>query len=942
MATDPISMTRERVQTTTGRSPGLRVFRVALVLLVGTSMPSAWAADGELTATQRDLFESKVRPLLVQNCLKCHGEHKQQGGLRLDSRAGWQKGGDSGPPIVPGKPEESLLIEAVRYESLEMPPTGKLSDGDIAILEAWVRLGAPDPRDGTAAEKPKWDSLDEARRHWAFQPIANPEPPAVQNPEWPREDLDRFVLRKLEAEQMKPNSAADRRTLIRRAYFDLIGLLPSFEDVERFVHDPRADVFSHVVDELLARHEYGQRWGRHWLDVARYADKDEVSAAGVEYPFAYTYRDYVIEAFNADKPYDQFIVEQLAADKLQLASRRDLAALGFLTVGPRFDNVDNLIMDDRIDAVTRGFLALTVACARCHDHKFDAVPTADYYSLYGVFASTVEPMDLPEIGCFGDAEAIESHLAERAKLLGDYVAHVDQVQKDFDDHMRMMPVEYLQYVVQTLPNHRTIEGDVPMDTPRGLLRREGPARWLALIDETAGSFDPFFAPWHALAAFKRDDFAPRAAAFVGRLDELETQPGHGLLHPWIKSALHERMPQTMLEVAEVYGQVILRAVESQESEAATIVGQVYGTKSPVPATRAEIEEDLHRFEVHRRLIKKQESKDAAGLRGKLMELEQKSPVRRAMVVRDSPQPFEPQVFVRGNPDAPSTEVPRQFLTVLGHAVKDHAGPYVDGGRLELAQAIASRGNPLAARVIVNRVWQQHFGQGLVETADDFGVRADPPSHPELLDHLATWFMDHGWSLKALHRYVLQSATWQQASDDQPACRQRDPGNRWLWKMNRRRLEFEPLRDSLLAVAGRLDTRLDGPPQRFSDEFTRRAVYGLIDRKSFPTLLRSFDVATPEVSAARRVETTVPQQALFLMNNAWIEKQACALRQRAAAETDDTRRIERLYELAFARRPNATELTIGLSFVAGQGADTEERWISYAQLLLMSNEFAVID
>jgi hypothetical protein len=359
----------------------------------------------------------------------------------------------------------------------------------------------------------------------------------------------------------------------------------------------------------------------------------------------------------------------------------------------------------------------------------------------------------------------------------------------------------------------------------------------------------------------------------------------------------------------------------------------------VPATRGEIEEDLRLSLVNRLLVERAESVKAEQLRQKLAGLERTSPVQRAMVVMDSTTPFEPKVFIRGNPEQPGKAVPRQFLTVLGHAVGDHAGPYRDAGRLELAEAIASRDNPLTARVIVNRVWQQHFGQGLVATADNFGVMGDKPSHPELLDHLATWFMEHGWSLKALHRHLLLSATWQQSSGDQPGCRQSDPGNRLLWKMNRLRLEFEPFRDSLLAVAGRLDTRLEGRPQPMDDKFTRRAVYGLIDRYTFPTLLQSFDVAAPESSVSRRVETTAPQQALFIMNSAFAEAQAKALLVRAADVHDAERRIERLHELTFARKPDPTERHLALEFVGSGG---ESRWLDYAQALLMSHEFTLID
>ena len=892
-------------------------------------------------------FTERVGPLLESRCLECHGPKQQKGGLRLDSRGGWQVGGESGPSVVPGKPDESLLIDAVRYQSLQMPPKGKLSADEIAVLERWVARGAPDPREKIAAQatakKPTGMTLDEARHHWSFQPIADPEPPQVHDTSSVRNDIDRFVLARLEAEHMHPNPPADRRTLIRRAYFDLIGLPPSYEEVEAFVADSSNEAFGKVVDRLLARQEYGQRWARHWLDVARYADthEDNVTNGDSNYlPFAYTYRDYVVEAFNTDKPYDRFVQEQLAADKLERNSPRELAALGFQNVGRRFKNVQNLVMDDRIDTVTRGFLGLTVACSRCHDHKFDAIPTADYYSLYGVFASTRQPLDLPEIGRSGDKASIAKYLAGREDALRKFETHIDNCVHSFDQQMRDLATEYLRYIVQTLPKHRTTQGDIPMDTPRGTLRRDAPLRWKKLLEQTAHRFDSFFAAWHALAAFERQGFADKAARFVVELDDFEKQQGHGAIHPWVKAALGERRLQSMLDVADLYGELIRRSLDAKGPAAESIRNLVFfAPESPIYITRPEIEADLYESLVNRRFVERQESVEADNIRNGLAALERKAPVQRAMIVVDSSQPFEPAIFIRGNPEQRGQAVPRKFLTVLGHAVESHAGPYRDAGRKELAQAIASRDNPLTARVIVNRVWQQHFGQGLVNTADDFGQSGDRPSHPELLDHLATWFMDHGWSLKHLHRYILSSATWRQSSADQPACRERDPGNRWLWKMQRRRLEFEPLRDSLLAVAGQLDTRLDGPPQRLTNDNYRRAIYGLTDRYAFPTLLQSFDVAAPDSSVAERVTTTVPQQALFMMNSPFVEQRAAALVARTAGVAEGERRVERLYELALSRRPDAFERKMANGFL--READPQ-RWQDFAQALLMSNEFVLID
>ncbi len=791
--------------------------------------------------------------------------------------------------------------------------------------------------------KGKAIDIEQGRKHWAYQPVMNPAAPMVRNKRWPQVALDRFILARLEEERLKPSLPAEKRTLIRRAYFDLIGLPPTYQEVEAFVADRSPDAFAHLVDGLLARPEYGQRWGRHWLDVARYADTIEQSVDGERrIPFAHTYRDYVIDALNADKPFNQFIIEQIAADLLPKQEKADLRALGFLTVGRHFranEDGPNLVIDDRIDVVTRGFLGLTVSCARCHDHKFDPVPTADYYSLFGILGSMQEPLDLPELSRQGDAAALEKYEKERAGILKEYDAHVDACITTANQHFRDLVTEYLQYQVRISPNHRTTEGYVPLDTPRGLMYYQAWMRWQALLKQSAASGEPFFKLWHQFMMLPKEGFAAKAQTVIAEMMKQSAS-----YHPLIIAAFDGQKPETMMEAAAVYGKVVQDALKAQTEEAKYVVDLIYGPKSPVPPqNRQEMIDDIHRFLTEKELVNRKDGERGDGLRTKLAVLEATAPVERPMAVQATPQPVDPHILIRGEMRNVGAPVPRRFLQVLAK-VDDRT--YADDGRLQLAEAIATKENPLVARVIVNRVWQQHFGQGLVATADDFGVMGQAPSHPELLDHLATWFVEHGWSLKALHRYILSSATWQQSSATDERAMIKDPSNRLLWRMSPRRLEFEPLRDSLLQVAGRLDVKMGGRSTPLDENNLRRAVYGYTDRFRIPALLRNFDVANPDTSIARRSETTVPLQALYLMNSGFVRQQAEAVLKRAEMiqAMNSEERIMAVFRVVYARPATKEELKLAQDYLADSAFDEKGRhqWVNLVQGLMIANEFVFVD
>ena len=716
----------------------------------------------ELTSTQVQFFESKIRPVLAEKCYKCHSQSAERvkAGLLLDTREAVLKGGENGPAIVPGDPEKSLLIKAVRYTDpdLQMPPKdNKLSDEQIADLTAWVKMGAPDPRVATTAQK-EWK--DSGKTHWAWQPLTKPAVPEVKNAAWTITPVDNFILAKLEERGLKPNPSADKRTLIRRASYDLIGLPPTVDEVNAFLADDAPDAFAKVVDRLLASPHYGERWGRHWLDVARYSDtKGQVRRQREDpnSPYAWTYRDYVIKSFNDDKPYNLFVIEQLAADKLPATKSNptNLTALGFLTVGERFMGMQHDIINDRIDVVTKGFLGLTVTCARCHDHKFDPIPTKDYYSMHGIFASSAEPS--------------------------------------------------VERIIQKIPNS---------------------ARY--------------------------QDYYKQRTDLEAEKDKLEQQ---------FRQARQKRDREAV------------RMIQRQLRENASQVAR--------------------------------------------LEMTHPGAVTRAMIVEDVSRPKDSPVFIRGEAENKGPIVPRRFLEVLSSASRP---AFTNGsGRLELAHAIVNPSNPLTPRVLVNRVWQHHFGTGFVPTPDDFGTMSEAPSHPELLDHLATRFQEAGWSIKSLHRWIMLSAVYQQTTDDNPRFAQVDPNNRLMWRANIRRLEFEVLRDSLLAIGGSLDEAMYGRPVDLgrNPESRRRTIYGMVDRADVLDVLVNFDFANPDMPSGKRYETTVPQQALFLMNSPVVIEQAkklASLKEFADCASDQAR-IQFLYERIYQRPPRPEEIQLGREFVS---------------------------
>jgi hypothetical protein len=951
------------------------VVAAAVLLVIGPSAAVSQSLAAEtpaevapVTPEQEKFFEEKVRPVLAARCLECHGDKKAESGLRLDSRAAALAGGATGEQaVVPGNPEASLLVKAINHAGdIHMPPDDKLAAAEIEALTDWVRQGLPWPASSQAAApvmSPAERAAADRSNHWAFQPVADPALPELPHPEAARGAVDAFVQARLAAAGLSQSPAADRRTLVRRAAIDLVGLPPTPEEVDAFLADPSPDAYERLIDRLLASPHYGERWGRHWLDVARYADtKGYAFASDRRYPYAYTYRDYVIAALNADLPYDQFILEQLAADQLSSADREGsaesdparLAALGFLTTGRKFNNAHD-DLDDKIDATTRGLLGLTVSCARCHDHKYDAIPTDDYYSLYGVFASTSEPADLPLIGAPEESAEYQKFQEELGKLQKELDDFVTTKYEEFLDQSRRQSADYLARVAAGTQNALAKLPFLSLD-PKDL-RPRMIQRWQQYLDDHAKPDHATLGLWSELVKLPDESFAERAAPILAKWRALPEGIGGGQINPRIKAAFAAESPAARVDVARLYGQLLTAAYEEWKAaganeealgklppEAKELANVLVGKDAPPSVDKSDTRQYFDRAARNRQ----------NELKKKVDAFQATSPVAppRAMIVVDNPNPTEPRVLIRGNPGRPGKQVPRQYLLVLSETERQ---PFTRGsGRLDLAERIAAADNPLTRRVIVNRVWMHHFGEPLVLTPSDFGIRCEPPTHPELLDWLASRMLDDNWSLKALHRRLMHSATYRQTSTDRPECRAVDPENRLWWRTHRRRLELEAMRDSLLALSGQLDERIFGRAVELTKAPypTRRAVYGHIDRQDLPNLFRVFDIASPDSSTPRRPRTTVPQQALFLMNSPFVVEQAQALAAQLpeGEEVDDGQRIARLYRLILQRAPTSEEEAIGRAFVANSQSASQpdpsapklSPWEQYAQLLLLTSEVMYID
>ncbi|MEN8864384.1 MAG: PSD1 and planctomycete cytochrome C domain-containing protein [Akkermansiaceae bacterium] len=783
-----------------------------------TAMPNSWAIvlfaylcgitfavgteAAPPTAEELEFFENKVRPLLADKCYRCHSvkaeeKGKLKAGLFLDSRNGHLKGGDSGSALTPGHPEKSFIVEAVNYrnEDMEMPPKGKLSDAQIKIFADWVAMGAPwtgaDSSSGIVPEAPAeaydWDHF--RREHWSFKPMVKATPPSVKNSSWPSAQIDHFVLGKLEAKGLQPSAPATKRILIRRAYLNLIGLPPTPEQVDSFVNDPEIDAFEQVVHGLLSSQHYGERWARHWLDVARYSDGLGGFGDNRALPDAWRYRDWVVNALNADMPYNEFVSRQIAGDLLE--DDPDPVATGFFVVGPSYTSdggdpeakaqAQAETLSDRVDTFSRAFLGLTAACARCHDHKFDPITIKDYYAIAGIFKNT----------------RIGEHPLVSKEVVDTYRKGQDAI-KNQNNAVNSFLVE---------------------ESKRLKIERKD-------VEKSMG-----------------EEAKQKVAAMRAELDRL-------------------------------------RKVAPKKYEIAHVL------------------QEAGKNNMH--------------------------------------------VALRGDLRKKGELVPRRFIRILAG---DLPRPYTKGsGRFELARSVTAPDNPLTARVIVNRVWQWHFGKALVRTPSNFGVLGEEPTHPELLDWLACDFVEHGWSLKRLHRQIMLSSTWQMSSQIDKEKFAIDGDNRLLWRMNPRRLEVEAWRDTLLAVTGELDQRVGGKPDGEILRSKRRTLYATIsrtgDRFESDAFLRLFDFPAAVSTSASRPTSTVPQQYLFMMNSHFMTARAITMGNYFhGLKAPVSERIDRAYKQLYSRSPDPAEVELGLQWLGDQ--PNPKIWHQYAQVLLSAHELIQI-
>lgn len=900
------------------------------VFLLMTS-PFACASNGE------EFFESHVRPLFEAHCIECHGVKKQEASLRLDSAEAFAKGSDGGPVFDVAQPPSSKLLVALEYAGdVQMPPDGKLSDEQIATVRQWLAMGAPWPKGDAALNELSME--ERAKNHWAFQPVRRPSLPHVADNVSSAGPVDHFLFAQLSERGLAFAPRTNRATLLRRATYDLLGLPPSWEEVRKFQSDEHPDAYERQIDRLLASPHYGEKWGRHWLDVARYAEtKGYVFTAERRYPFAFTYRDWVIRSFNEDLPYNRFVLDQIAADKIETGEdKRPLAAMGFLTVGRRFLNNNADIIDDRIDVVFRGMQGLTVSCARCHDHKYDPIPTADYYSLYGVFASSTEPGELPVIA---DASTV-SQREDYARQLADRQAKIDEyIQQKARDREAQLKEKLAPLILaaeelganadKTRLKEKAGEIGVGERT-LGLFV----SKWQPFLSARLSPQHPVFGLWAMFVALPSNEIPTKGSAI---LEKLKADGASAMgVHPAVARMFDVAPPENMRDVVERYAKAFSAARTDDLGKVLDEPG------SPLKVTA---EEALASFD-------QGERNGLQDIKNKVVELKTAHPGAplQAMVLQDG-ELQNPHIFIRGNPGRPGDAVPRQFLAILEG---DHRQPFQDGsGRRELAERIASENNPLTARVMANRIWHWHFSRGLVRATSDFGMRTEPPSHPELLDWLAAEFVDRGWSIKAMHREIMGSTAYRQASIDDAAAKEVDPDNDLLWSFRRRRLEFEELRDSLLAVTGELDDRLFGRSAELVGDAptTRRAVYGFIDRQNLEPLFRTFDFANPNTSVPLRFVTTVPQQPLFLMNSSFVAHRAKALSDdpELLQQPSVEHRINALYQNILRRPAAVEEIDLARAFlespeIVDKTTDTApiSAWEQLAHVLLMTNEFSFVD
>jgi mono/diheme cytochrome c family protein len=977
----------------------LSPLRFSPLLVLGLFLPAVGARQDNgskkpepaVSPAAAQFFETKVRPVLAENCFSCHGEKKQRGGLRLDSRAAILEGGDRGPALVPGQPEKSVLVKAVGHEDkdLKMPPDKKLSKEQVEALAQWVKMGAPWPGADKAAagtRKGEFHISDQDRAHWAFQPVKRPAVPAVKHAEWVRNPIDAFILARLEAKGLSPNSPAARHELLRRVYYDLTGLPPTPQEVEAFVADTSPDAYEKLVERLLESPRYGEKWARHWLDLVRYAETNSFERDNPK-PNVWRYRDYVIRAFNADKPYDLFLKEQLAGDELDRTDPDAIIATGYYRLGIWDDEPSDPLqarydgLDDIVATTGQVMLGLTVDCARCHNHKIDPIAQKDYYRLLAFFHNINHfrnggPTDerpiftSPEESVTYDeqARALEKKRnavqEEMTRIEKDFRARYEKGSQAIGTDLDDLTYKFYRSAWMSLPDFATLKhedaGKLPQNLfdigPRtrneefgfvfeGVLIVPQPGKYRFFLDSDDGSrltvngqavitYDGI----HGLGKVQQAAVELPQGRLPIKLEYFQNLFGLGLHVSWSGPGFEQRL----LSAPEK--QPIMDFVKVFQQEGASVLGK----------------ERLAQY---------------AKLRRQLEALKKEAPpAPRALCVTEAgPNPADTFLLLRGNPHVKGDKVQPGFPSVFGLpepvVPSPKPGATTTGRRLVLASWIASRDNPMTARVMVNRLWQHHFGRGIVRSPNDFGLQGIRPTHPELLDWLAGEFVASGWRMKAMHQLILTSNAYRMSSRGNPAGLAADPANELFWRFDMRRLSAEEIRDSILAASGSLNLKMFGPsiypeipkevlagqsqpgrgwPVSPPEEQNRRSIYVHVKRSLLLPILESFDLAEPDRPTPVRFSTTQPTQALGMLNGDFLNKQAkvFAKRLRQEAGPEERHQVRLALSLATCRAPTVAEVQRGLSCITAlrtqDGASAETALDVFCLLVLNLNEFVYLD
>lgn len=936
-----------------------------------------------------EFFEAKIRPLLSAHCLECHGNEatKIRGGLWLTSRQQLLEGGDSGPAVVLGKPEESLLISAVHFEDYEMPPRGKLKASDIELLEQWVRLGLPDPRTPNRQAASKPINIEAGRAFWSFRPLAA-KPKVVnhqQDRDWCRTEIDRFILQRLQKHQLTPVADANRYQLLRRVHLAITGLPPTPDQIQAFATSQRSldDDLAELVDRLLQSDGFGERWGRHWLDVARFAESSG-GGRSLMFPEAWRFRDYVIQSYNADKPFNQMIREQIAGDLLPFDSQSErnanLTAVGFLALGPtNYEQQDKELLrmeviDEQVDTVGRAFLGMTLGCARCHDHKFDPIPTEDYYALAGIFGSTVSLVDgnvstyVTQPLANAEQQAIVAtyqkklaQLTRRRKQLQKQLIELGGKQRVSHQPRRVLQSGKLRGVVVDNQNARLIgkwqeSVYVKAFVDAGYLHDDGQPKGrnqaiFAPQLETGGQYEV------RLAYSASGNRASNTLVVIDHQDGRKTLRVNQSKRPPIQGLFlslgsyrfeADNVAKVTISNEGADGVVIADAVQfisKTENKTSLTASKPDGTVQASPAKRTMTSAP--------EWVAAKREFEATEKQLKILKSNAPQPFARAMSVKDSDQPADGHVHIRGNVRQLGDVVARGFLQVVTDKTTWPEIPDGTSGRLPLANWIASPQNPLTARVYVNRVWRHLFGRGIVETTDNFGAMGMRPSHPQLLDYLADRFVREGWSTKKLIRHIMLSRVFRLSTQTSEKAMQEDAENRLLWRANRRRMDAEVLRDSILFASGQLDPQAGGLTIRkitqydlgYTFQTRRRSVYVPAFRNSMLELFEVFDIANPNMVTGHRNTSTLPTQALFLMNSPWVMEQSRAMAKSVCEQrAQDSERLKQVFLRLLGRPPSATEAKLANQYLESMNdiQNSKVRWQRLIHATIGSLDFRYIN